>query len=45
MFKKNYRRREVFSEWNLGLKHRFNIKCAIDATVFIIILSLFVSFS
>ena len=36
MFKKNYRREEVGIEWNLGLRQKFNIKCAIDLGVFIL---------
>lgn len=45
MLKKNYRRREVLNDWNFNLKQRFNIKCTIDVTVFIIILAIFASFS
>jgi len=35
----------VLNDWNFGLKQRFNIKCSIDVTVFIVILALFTSFS
>ena len=45
MFKKNYRRREVLSDLKFGLKQRFNIKCGIDLTVFILIAVLFVSYA
>jgi hypothetical protein len=35
----------VLNDWNFNLKQRFNIKCTIDVTVFIIILAIFASFS
>ncbi len=45
MLKKNYRRREVLNDWKFGLKQRFNIKCGIDAVVFVIIVALFIAYS
>lgn len=45
MLKKNYRRREVLSDWKFSVKQRFNIKCAIDIIVFVIILVLFLAYS
>ena len=45
MFKKNYRRREVLSDVKFGLKQRFNIKCSVDLTVFVLIVILFVSYA
>ena len=45
MFKKNYRRREVLNDLKFGLKQRFNIKCAIDIAVFVIILVLFITYA
>ena len=45
MFKKNYRRREVLSDMKFGLKQRFNIKCSVDLTVFVLIVILFVSYA
>ena len=44
MFKKNYRRREVLNDWKFGLKQRFNIKCGIDAAVFVVVFVLFIVF-
>ena len=35
----------MFKDFNFGLKQKFNIKCSIDATLFLVILALFVSFS
>lgn len=34
----------MISDWNFGLKQKFNIKCSIDVTVFIITLIIFTSF-
>ena len=42
MSKKNYRRREVFSDLNFGVKQKFNIKCVIDTAVFVVIFVIFV---
>ena len=36
MLKKNYRRDEVGIEWNFGLKQKFNIKCSIDLSIFVL---------
>ena len=35
----------MLNDWNFGLKQRFNIKCGIDLTIFLIILGLFISYS
>jgi len=35
----------VLNDWNLGLKQRFNIKCGVDLTIFLIVMALFVNFS
>ena len=45
MLKKNYRRREVLSMLKFNLKQKFNIKCGIDLTVFVVIFTLFVSYT
>lgn len=45
MSKKNYRRREVLNDWKFGLKQRFNIKCAIDTVVFVVLIALFIAYS
>lgn len=45
MSEKNYRRKEVLSDWKFGLNQRFNIKCGIDVTVFVIVFALFVNFA
>lgn len=45
MSKKNYRRIEVLSDWKFGLKQRFNIKCGIDLSVFVICFGLFAIFA
>ena len=35
----------MLNEWKFGLKQRFNIKCGIDVTVFVIIFALFLSYT
>ena len=45
MLKKNYRRVDVFSEWNFGLKQKFNIKCITDLVVFLITCIMFMVFA
>ena len=35
----------MLNDWNFGVKQRFNIKCGIDLTVFILIAGLFVNFA
>ena len=45
MLKKNYRREKVLNDWKFGLKQKFNVKCSIDAIVFVIIFALFISYS
>ena len=45
MLKKNYRREEVSTEWNNGLKQKFNIKCLLDIAIFIFTCILFVAFA
>ena len=35
----------MFNDLNFGVKQKFNIKCAVDVTVFVAIFSLFVSYS
>ena len=45
MFKKNYRRREVLNDFNFGLKQKFNIKCGLDLSVFVVLIILFVNYA
>lgn len=45
MLKKNYRREEVLNEWNFSLKQRFNIKCNIDLSLYVIFAALFIAFA
>ena len=35
----------MLNDWNFGVKQRFNIKCGIDLTVFILIAGLFVNYA
>ena len=35
----------MLNDWKFGLKQRFNIKCGIDAVVFVIIVALFIAYS
>ena len=43
MLEKNYRREIVLEDFNFGLNKKFNIKCGIDAGIFLVILGIFVS--
>lgn len=43
MLEKNYRREIVLEDFNFGLGKKFDIKCGIDITVFLVILGLFIS--
>lgn len=45
MLKKNYRREEVSTEWNNGLKQKFNIKSLLDLGIFVITCVLFAAFA
>ena len=45
MLKKRYRREEVSTEWNNGLKQKFNIKCLMDSGIFIVTCILFIAFA
>ena len=44
MLKKNYRRREVLNDWKFGVKQKFNIKCGIDLTIFVVLILLFINY-
>jgi len=35
----------VLNDWKFGLKQKFNVKCSIDAIIFVIIFALFISYS
>ena len=35
----------MLNDWKFGLKQKFNVKCSIDAIVFVIIFALFISYS
>lgn len=43
MLEKNYRREIVLEDFNFGLSKKFNIKCGIDAAVFLMLLGIFIS--
>ena len=45
MLKKNYRREEVSTEWNSGLKQKFNVKSLLDLGIFILTCTLFAVFA
>ena len=45
MLKKRYRRDEVSTEWNNGLKNKFNIKTLLDLGVFVLTSILFFAFA
>ncbi len=45
MLKKNYRREEVASDWNFGIKQRFNVKCIIDIVAFVVTCVIFMVFA
>ena len=43
MQKKNYRRVTVLEDMNFGLTQKFDVKCSVDITVFVILLGAFIS--
>ena len=45
MLKKRYRREEVSTEWNNGLKQKFNIKCLLDSGIFALTCILIAAFA
>ena len=35
----------MLNEWKFGLKQKFNVKCGIDLTLFIVFIALFINFT